>query len=271
MSDNPIKKDVLRIVTTSPTKLTPRVLEKIIADKYNLNPKQIKLLIRDLVSDREITYSYKFGSTYLERSFDKPVRVSKHVVLKPPACRYQSKPHDIVVQIKSGAAFGDGHHPTTRLAIQGIEYVCLTDTNIANNTSSIVLDVGTGSGILVVTAVLFGISKGLGIDIDPCARAEAYENIIANGLENRIVISKQSVESIDQMFSLITANLRFPTLKKMAYPFAEMIPPQGFIILSGIKVAEMQSVLEVYTKRFFRRFWSANELGWAAVVLQRCG
>jgi ribosomal protein L11 methyltransferase len=157
------------------------------------------------------------------------------------------------------------------LAIQGIEYVCLTDTNIANNTSSIVLDVGTGSGILVVTAVLFGISKGLGIDIDPCARAEAYENIIANGLENRIVISKQSVESIDQMFSLITANLRFPTLKKMAYPFAEMIPPQGFIILSGIKVAEMQSVLEVYTKRFFRRFWSANELGWAAVVLQRCG
>ena len=271
MFDNPIKKDVLRIVTTKPTKLTPWALEKIISDRYNLDPKQIKLLIRDLVSDREITYSYKFGSTYLERSFDKPVRVSKHVVLKPPVCRYRSKPNDIVVQIKSGAAFGDGHHPTTRLAIQGIEYVCLNGKKIANDSASSVLDVGTGSGILVVTAVLFGISKGLGIDIDPCARAEAYENIIANGLENRIVISKQSVESIDQMFSLITANLRFPTLKKMVYPFAEMIPPQGFIILSGIKDAEMQSVLEVYTKRFFKRFWSANELGWAAVVLQRCG
>lgn len=271
MSDNPIKKAVLRILATSPTKLTPRALGKIISDRYNLDPKQIKLLIRDLVSDREITYSYKFGSTFLERSFDKPVRVSKHVVLKPPVCRYQSKSHDIVVKIKSGAAFGDGHHPTTRLAIQGIEYVCLNDKKIANDSSSSVLDVGTGSGILVVTAVLFGISKGLAIDIDPCARAEASENVIANGLENRIVISKQSFESIDQMFSLITANLRFPTLKKMAYPFAEMIPPQGFIIISGIKDAEMQSILQVFTETYFRRFWSANELGWAAVVLQRCG
>ena len=271
MSDNPIKKDVLRIVTTSPIKLTPHALEKIIANRYNLDPKQIKLLIRDLVSDREITYSYKFGSTYFERSFDKPVRVSKHVVLKPPACRHQSKPNDIVVQIKSGAAFGDGHHPTTRLAIQGIEYVCLNGKKIANDSSSNVLDVGTGSGILVVTAVLFGISKGLGIDIDPCARAEASENVMANGLENRIVISNQSLETIDQMFSLISANLRFPTLKKMAYPFAEIVAPQGFIILSGIKDAEMQSVLEVYTGKYFRRFWSANELGWAVVVLQRCG
>lgn len=271
MLNNPIKKDVIRIVKTSPTKLTPRALEKIISERYQLEPKQIKLLIRNLVSDREISYSYKFGSTFLEQSFDKPVRVSKHVVLKPPACRYHSNPPDIVVQIKSGAAFGDGHHPTTRLAIQGIEYVCLNRKKLADDPSSSVLDIGTGSGILVVTAVRFGISKGVGIDIDPCARVEAYENVMANGLEDRIVISKQSFENIDQKFSMVTANLRFPTLSSMMNQFVETTAPHGFLILSGIKDSEMQSLLEVYTEKYFGRLWSANELGWAGVALQRCG
>ena len=141
-------------------------------------------MVRDLVSDGELVYTYEFGSTFLEPSFNKPSRVSTHVVLKPPGYHYQPESEDIVIQIKPGAAFGDGRHPTSRLAVRGIEYVLKglkVDTTSGQSSG---LDIGTGSGILVLTAVRMGIQRGLGIDIDPAARSEAKENVALNQLED---------------------------------------------------------------------------------------
>ena len=114
---------VLRMVAGSTVRVTPPALEKTLSETHGLTKKQIKAVIRDLVSDGELVYTYEFGSTFLEPSFNKPVRVSTHVILKPPGHSYQPAPEDIVVQIKPGAAFGDGRHSTSRLAIRGIEYV----------------------------------------------------------------------------------------------------------------------------------------------------
>ena len=77
-----IRDDVIAVIASSPTKISPSALEKQISARHGLSKKQIKTVIRDLVSTGEVTYTYDYGSSFLERSFSKPVRISKHIVLK---------------------------------------------------------------------------------------------------------------------------------------------------------------------------------------------
>jgi ribosomal protein L11 methyltransferase len=264
-----VRENVLSIVATASAKITPPILGKLIFERYGLNKKQIKTVIRDLVFSGELTYTYEFGSTFLERSFGKPVRISRYVVLTPPDHSYRSKPKDVVVQIKPGASFGAGRHPSTRMAIKGIEYVLLGDQTIGKRQNSTVLDIGTGSGVLLITAILCGMNTGLGIDIDCCARVEAAENVRINGLEAQADISGQSLADIHQRFSIILANLRCPSLKKMVRQVNEIADSDGFLIFSGIKDNELDDLLKVYEKMRFKSVWTDNELGWAGVVLRR--
>ncbi len=264
-----VRENVLSIVATATAKITPSALGKLIFERYRLNKKQIKTVIRDLVFSGELTYTYEFGSTFLERSFGKPVRISRFVVLTPPDHSYRPKPKEVVVQIKPGASFGAGRHPSTRLAIKGIEYVLLGDQAIDKRYKSTVLDIGTGSGVLMITAILCGMNTGLGIDIDGCARVEAAENVRINGLEAQVDISGQSLADIHQRFSIILANLRCPSLKKMVRRVNEIAGPDGFLIFSGIKDNELDDLLKVYEKMRFKSVWTDNELGWTGVVLRR--
>ena len=260
--------DVIDTIVSSPTKITPSALERLIFERYGLNKRQIKTLIRDLVVCGEITYTYEFGSTFLEPSFTKPVRISKDVVLIPPGHSYRFKPNDVVVRIKPGASFGIGRHPSTRLAIKAIEFILRGDQVMEKRPDRTVLDIGTGSGVLILTAVLGGMDGGLGIDIDACARVEAAANVAINGLEDRIEISGQSLDTIEQRFSMVLANLRSPSLTKLFYRLTEVTDTSGTLILSGIKTGEVDDLLKVYTK-CFKCLWSGNELGWASVVLQK--
>jgi ribosomal protein L11 methyltransferase len=263
--------EVIATVATSPVKITPSALKKLIFEKHGLSNKQIKTVIRDLLFSGELTYTYEFGSTFLERSFTKPVRISRHVVLTTQAQPYRSKPKDVLVQIKPGAAFGIGRHPSTRLAIKAIEFVLLGHRAIYKRRDRTVLDVGTGSGVLILTAVLGGMDGGIGIDIDACARVEAAANVKINGLADRIMISGQAVETIDQRFAMVLANLRYPSLKKLLARLTEIIEKRGTLILAGLKNDEVDDLLGVYTKTHFRCLWTVSELGWAGVVLQKIG
>jgi len=261
--------DVIATIASSTAKITPPVLEKLLSDRYGLNKKQSKTVIKDLVFSGELTYTYEFGCTFLERSFNKPVRISRQVVLIPPDHSYRSKPNDVVVQITPGASFGAGNHPTTRLAIKAIEFVLLGDPAIVKKQESTVLDIGTGSGVLILTAVLGGMGGGLGIDIDPCARVEAAVNVKNNGLEDRITISGQTLDTIDQRYTMVLANLRYPSLKRLYPRLTEVTTGRGTLILSGIKNDEVDDLLGVYAKSGFKYLWSNHELGWAGIVLQK--
>lgn len=262
-----VRENVLSIVANSSAKISPLVLEKKLVEKYELNKKQIKTVIRDLVAAGELTYTYEYGSTYLERSFAKPIRISKHIVLQPPGLHHRSNPNDVVVKIKPGASFGAGNHPTTRLALKGIEFVLMGGQVLDKRNKTSVLDIGTGSGVLLITAILCGMKTGLGIDIDACARVEAAENARINGLEDRVAVSGQSLAGIHQRFPFILANLRFPSLIKMLFQINEKAGTNSFLILSGIRDYELDELLKVYEKIQFKRIWSENELGWSGVVL----
>ena len=116
---------------------------------------------------------------------------------------------------------------------------------------------------MILTAVLGGMGGGIGIDIDSCARVEAADNVKLNGLEDRITISGQSLETINQRFCMVMANLRSPSLIKYYARLAEITDSRGTLVLSGIKEDEVDDLLKVYTKASFECLWTAKELDWA--------
>lgn len=264
-----IKELVLETVSESYRHVTPGEIEKKLLQKAGPKRKEIKKAIKDLVEEGELTYSYNYGCSFIEKSFNKPVRISKHVVLKPPGTLYQRKFDDVVVEIQQGVSFGTGQHPTTRLAIRGIEYAALEGGFFKEKNETCALDIGTGSGVLAIVSVLLGINKALGIDIDSCARSEARENVIINGLENRIKIDNQPVENIEKRFSLIIANLRYPTIKRLYPHLTQVTAKEGYIVISGIKEFEEKELLDIYTQKHFTNKWKETEKDWVGMVFKK--
>ena len=75
-----VREEALQVVAESAARVTPPALEKMLIETRSLTKKQARAVIRELVADGELAYTYEFGTTFLEISFNKPVRVSTHVV-----------------------------------------------------------------------------------------------------------------------------------------------------------------------------------------------
>ena len=261
-----IRQKVFETISESKKKLTYGELEKRLSQKFAVPNKKLKTAINDLVADRQLVYTYNFGCSFLEKSFNKPTRISKRVVLKPPGMQYMPKSDEVVIDIAQGASFGSGEHPTTRLAVRGIEAAlsgknCLVKTNHTR-----ALDIGTGSGILAIAAVWLGIKKALAIDIDPCSRSEAKKNISLNNMEDRIQVLDRNIENINERFFLITANLRYPTIKRLCSHITKITEKQGMVVVSGIKTDEVTDILNSYTQKGFSCTWKAVEKDWVGMV-----
>ena len=266
-----IRRKVLAMVEESSCRLTPGELKKRLSKNVFVDEKAIKTAISDLVLSQELKYTYHLGCSFLEKSYEKPIRVSRRVVLKPPGMVYEPASCDIVIDIFKGASFGFGDHPTTRLAIQGIEAILSENHGILKAGNSRSLDIGTGSGVLAIAAVLMGIKSSVGIDIDPCASAEAEKNIKLNGLEHRIKILDTRIEDIKETYSLITANLRYPTLKQLCPHVAGITQKKGAVVVSGIKSDEVEDLMEGFIRYGFQCTWKDVEKGWVGMVLNKDG
>jgi ribosomal protein L11 methylase PrmA len=258
-------------VAESLHKITPGQLANTISRKYALNGKQARAIINALVCEGELIYVNEYGCSFVAASFYRPVKVSRRIVLLPPNLRYRPTNHEIIVRIRSGAAFGTGEHPTTRLALRGVEYAMLDSHPIRRRNETTVADIGTGTGILAIVAVKLGAKRGIGIDRDACARVEAIENVKLNGLEKKIRISNRPPESLNPQnrFFLISANLRTPTLMQMCAHVAGLADSRGKVVLSGIKAGELADIISVYGASGFIPCWQEIQKGWAGIVFQR--
>ena len=261
-----IKKELLDIIEDSRRKITQGELEKALSQKYSLTRKEIKLFIRDLVTENFLAYTSHYGRTFIEKSFNKAVRISKHVILKPPGFNYKAKADDVVIEIGQGVSFGNGRHPTTRLAIRAMDYALNEMNLLEEKDKTSVLDIGTGSGVLAIRALRFGIDKAVGIDIEPCAITEARGNGIINGFEDKFEVSDYSLEYFNNSFTLIIANLRYPTLRAIYQKIAEITEKKGAVVLSGIKQDEASALIELYTEKYFECKWKESEKDWAGLV-----
>jgi len=193
----------------------------------------------------------------------KPARVGTRTVVKPTWEGYEPAAGDVVIEIDPGQAFGTGTHETTRLCIEAIERLAETTPQ------GTILDVGTGSGILAIAAILHGLSSAEGIDIDPLAVETAADNARTNGVEGRIRFHTTPLNGIDRTFDLVVANILAEDLVRMRHDLARVVRPGGSLLLSGILTEK-----EGYVREGFRdtplSFVETTTMGeWCALLFRR--
>lgn len=222
--------------------------------------------IRSLVSAGELAYTYEFGNSYVEPSFQRPVALSNRLICIPPQIEITPPEGMIALRLDPGAAFGCGRHPSTRVALRAVETAFQS-----NPYFDMALDVGTGSGILIIAAVRLGAQRGLGIDIDGCARMAAAENVRINHLEDRIRIGDTAVDALARAgvrYDLVIANLRTPTLIHLGTHLSALVRPEGYLVVSGIQDDECRVLEQTYGKKGLYKRWQTEEKGWCGLVFR---
>ncbi|MXY97409.1 MAG: 50S ribosomal protein L11 methyltransferase [Gemmatimonadetes bacterium] len=191
-----------------------------------------------------------------------PVRVSQRLMVAPPWSEApwseapwsevprsgpspsdapRSKPHHsepprsdrpLVVRINPGTGFGTGGHETTQL--------CLRQLEKRVRPGDRVLDVGSGSGVLAIAAVLLGASRATGIDIDPETLANARENARLNGVAGRVDVHAGRMDhpAVGGRYRVVISNISAASLTAMLPGFAACLHPTGELILSGLLIEE---------------------------------
>jgi ribosomal protein L11 methyltransferase len=168
---------------------------------------------------------------------------------------------DIVIIIEPSCGFGTGHHQSTRL--------CITLLQSRNLSGLTVTDVGTGSGVLAITAAKLGAAQVEAIDSDPDAVENARENIERNDAASLVRAHVQDLtEPPPPPADVVTANLTGTLLARHADMLGRFVKPGGALIVSGFNVEEKDMVREAFAPAFMLGE-SAEEDDWWAYVLTR--
>ena len=251
-------------------RFAPQSLVKKIRDQYpDIHRAQVQAAITHLVQEGFLLYSHRFSSTQLERNFQGCLSVSSRISL----CSIHDEPapsqSDIIIRLFGGDAFGLGDHPTTCLALRGVEIAMEVLSRRTEIADLQVLDIGTGSGVLAFAAAKLGAGQVQAIDHDAIARHEAKINTVFNGLETRVHISAMSLEEMQaNTYSLIMANLRPPTLFELFYQMARLSRSPGLWVLSGFRHSEEHSIVKFFEKAGATIFWHQKENTWSALIVE---
>lgn len=168
-------------------------------------------------------------------------------------------PGNVLVRIEPSRGFGTGHHESTRLCI-----VLLQARNLSGLT---VTDVGTGSGVLAITAAKLGAAFVAAIDNDPDAIENARENIAANGVDGIVEAHVDDLATTTvPRADLVTANLTGTVLAQYADDLARLVRPRGSLIASGFNRDEKERVTDALSAHFSISE-SAEEEDWCALVV----
>lgn len=171
-----------------------------------------------------------------------PVKISEKFVVKPTWREYETEEGENIIELDPGRAFGTGSHPTTSLCVDLMEE-CI-------ESGETVLDVGTGSGILMIVAHKLGASYVCGIDIDELAVEAAEENLILNQIpeEEYEVFQGNLLEKLEEKsFDVVVANILTDVLLLLSKDISKVVKPGGKVIFSGIiddKLSEVKEKIE---------------------------
>jgi ribosomal protein L11 methyltransferase len=155
-------------------------------------------------------------------------------------------------------AFGTAEHPTTRGCLRTLEALVAEGERVA--------DVGTGSGILAITAALLGASKVVALESDPWASAAARENAVANAVDGRVEILDTTVGAgvlaLLGPFDGIVANIETGVLIPLLPDFRLALAPSGWLVLSGILAVEADGVVQAAMREGLSLTCQDSEAEW---------
>jgi ribosomal protein L11 methyltransferase len=169
---------------------------------------------------------YSRGNPYSR--LDWPLRLSEKIVVKPPYGHYSAAENELVIKIDPSMAFGTGTHPTTAL--------CLSMIEDHFNKGDDFLDVGTGSGILMIAAAKLGAEMVVGIDKNETAVEIARRNLMLNKIEGkgvRVTVGNL-LAGVEERFDLVVANILTEIVVQLLDDIDKVLKKSGVFICSGM-------------------------------------
>jgi ribosomal protein L11 methyltransferase len=195
------------------------------------------------------------GSVWLLRP--RPVRIGGVPIAPPDA---PAAPDTL--RLIDSQAFGTGHHPTTALCMEALEEILTVDP------CDRLLDVGTGTGILALTALRLGVSHAVGVDIDADALRVAAENARLNHWAERLQLVLGGPGTVEGTWPLVVANVLAAPLIEMAPTLVRRVAHRGRLILSGISSSLAPEVRAAYEHLGMRQIGSRDRAGWTVLINQ---
>lgn len=220
-----------------------------------------------------IAYTYEQKSVDEEdyanswKKYYKPVHIGEKIVVVPQWEEYEKKENETVLIMNPGMAFGTGTHETTYMCAEALQETVEKDDEI--------LDVGCGSGILSVTALLCGAKHADATDIDMNAVKVAQENAKMNKVDKKLNAFKGDVTDKngdaaklikDKKYDIVVANIVADVIIKLTPCVNDYLIDDGCYIMSGIIAERLHDVTVALKENNFVIKEIREKKGWNCII-----
>ena len=189
------------------------------------------------------------------------VKITDNIIIKPSWDSYEATGNEKIIEIDPGMAFGTGTHETTSLCVEFLEKY--------SNGRKKLLDIGCGSGILMLIGKKIGIDNVTGIDIDDKVEEVVKENFRKNDIfENFEIIIGNLVDNINDRYDIVVSNILVDVLIELLENIEKVLEKNAIVIFSGIlkeKEEEFVEKTELYKLKNIDRNEKNN---WVSLVFK---
>ncbi|ASA95417.1 MULTISPECIES: 50S ribosomal protein L11 methyltransferase [Anoxybacillus] len=221
---------------------------------YNIDIGRNKITISE-VNEEEWATAWK--------KYYNPVKISERFTIVPTWETYEPVSSDeLIIELDPGMAFGTGTHPTTVMCIQALEKTV--------KKGDVVVDVGTGSGILSIAAAMLGAKRVHALDLDPVAVESAKLNVKLNKVHDVVTVSQNNLlDRIDEQADVIVANILAEIILRFVDDAYRLLRSDGVFITSGIIRTKKQEVKEGLLRAGFTIEETLTMEDWVAFIAKK--
>lgn len=203
------------------------------------------------------------------KKYYKPLPIGKRLLIKPEWEPVEDDQGRIVLEMNPGMVFGTGTHQTTQLCLMALEKRVQPGMQV--------LDLGCGSGILSIAALLLGAGHATAVDIDPIAENIAYENAAMNGIGKdrytvkigNILQDKALIQEVGEGYPIVVANIIADVIIGLTHIVPDKLAPGGCLIASGIIKDRAVEVCEAIRAAGLTVKEQLVKDEWVAIVAER--
>lgn len=192
-----------------------------------------------------------------------PVKISERFTIVPTWEDYTPVSSDeLIIELDPGMAFGTGTHPTTVMCIQALERTVTP--------GDLVVDVGTGSGVLSIAAALLDAKRIQSLDLDEVAVQSAKQNVEINNVQDKVSVSQGNLlDGVDEQADIVVANILAEVIMRFTDDVAKVVKPGGYFIASGIIQTKKQDVKDAIIASGFTVEETILMEDWVAIIAKR--
>ncbi|MFA1711601.1 50S ribosomal protein L11 methyltransferase [Peribacillus frigoritolerans] len=197
------------------------------------------------------------------KKYYNPVKISERFTIVPTWEDYTPVSSDeLIIELDPGMAFGTGTHPTTVMCIQALERTVTP--------GDLVVDVGTGSGVLSIAAALLDAKRIQSLDLDEVAVQSAKQNVEINNVQDKVSVSQGNLlDGVNEQADIVVANILAEVIMRFTDDVAKVVKPGGYFIASGIIQTKKQDVKESIIASGFTVEETILMEDWVAIIAKR--